>query len=41
LFEQDEFIAALGEPRPYFMPASGTGLGFDDLLESLSWTPLS
>lgn len=41
LFEQDEFTAALGEPRPEFNPAGGTGLGFDELLESLPWTPLS
>ena len=41
LFEQDEFTAALGKPRPDFKPACGTGLGFDELLESLPWTPLS
>lgn len=41
LFEQDEFTAALGKPLPDFKPACGTGLGFDELLESLPWTPLS
>ncbi|MDG1358278.1 MAG: hypothetical protein P8P36_08805, partial [Akkermansiaceae bacterium] len=33
LFEQNEFTAALGAARPSFDPPSGTGLGFDELLE--------
>ena len=41
LFEPDAFSEALGTVGPEFKPAAGTGLGFDDLLEKLSWTPLS
>ena len=41
LFEPDEFTVALGEPGPDFNPSCGTGLGFDELLESLPWKPLS
>ncbi len=41
LFEPDAFIECLGKPSPRFKPASGTGLGFDDLLEELEWTPLA
>ena len=41
LFVPDDFTLALGEPSPYFSPASGTGLGFDELLQSLPWKPLS
>lgn len=40
LFEPDHFSEALGEPSPSFYPASGTGLGFDSLLEQLPWTRL-
>lgn len=44
LFEPDAFTEALGSPGPDFIPpamnGSGTGLGFDELLENLSWTPL-
>ncbi len=41
LFEPNEFTLALGEPRPDFTPPCGTGLGFDELLKSLPWKPLS
>ena len=41
LFEPDPFTEALGEPGPEFHPATGTGLGFDELLKSLKWTPLN
>jgi len=40
LFEQDAFTESLGPPRPDFRVPIGTGLGFDSLLESLSWKPL-
>jgi O-succinylbenzoate synthase len=41
LFEPDAFTEALGPPGPDFHPPAGTGLGFDDLLESLPWEPLT
>ena len=37
LFEKDVFTEALGEVGPHFHVPSGTGLGFDDLLERLPW----
>lgn len=38
LFEGcDPFLARLGPARPDFPRLSGTGLGFDDLLETLAW----
>lgn len=37
LFEADAFGEALGKPSPVFQPASGEGLGFGNLLESLAW----
>lgn len=40
LFEPDAFTEALGPPSPQFRPASGTGLGFDSLLEQLRWKRL-
>jgi O-succinylbenzoate synthase len=40
LFEPDVFTEALGPPGPEFQPAAGTGLGFDQLLEDLSWQAL-
>jgi len=40
LFEKNEFIEALGPWGPEFLPAGGTGLGFDDLLETLPWEKL-
>nr|WP_227021523.1 hypothetical protein [Oceaniferula marina] len=40
LFEPDEFTEMLGRPKPGFSPADGTGLGFDQLLESLPWKRL-
>ncbi len=41
LFEPDAFSEALGPPGPEFHAPNGTGLGFDTLLENLSWEPLS
>ena len=41
LFEPDAFSQALGLPGPDFHPPSGTGLGFDVLLENLSWKQLN
>lgn len=38
LFEPDAFAELLGPWQPAFRPPPGTGLGFDDLLESLTWT---
>ena len=40
LFEKNEFIEALGSATPVFTIPEGTGLGFDDLLETLPWTKL-
>ncbi|MDA7536820.1 hypothetical protein N8568_01310 [bacterium] len=40
LFEKDAFIEQLGPVAPQFVPAGGTGLGFDDLLEALPWKKL-
>lgn len=36
----DPFLEGLGPPRPRLQPPPGTGLGWDDLLESLPWKPL-
>lgn len=41
LFAPDAFTECLGTPSPTFSPAAGTGLGFDDLLAALEWTPLT
>jgi len=41
LFEPDPFTVALGKPGPEFYYPAGTGLGFDELLKSLKWTPLN
>ncbi|MBN8459485.1 MAG: hypothetical protein J0M04_16780 [Verrucomicrobia bacterium] len=38
LFEPDAFSEMLGPWSPSFKAPSGTGLGFDDLLEALPWT---
>ncbi|MES2996702.1 MAG: hypothetical protein V4733_07825 [Verrucomicrobiota bacterium] len=40
LFEPSPFSECLGRWQPEFTPAPGNGLGFDDLLEQLSWTAL-
>ncbi len=40
LFEANAFTEALGVPGPDFYSPAGTGLGFDHLLEDLSWKPL-
>lgn len=40
LFEPDAFTEALGKPEPEFHRPAGTGLGFDELLEPLSWKRL-
>ena len=39
LFEPSAFSACLGPPSPRFTPPPGTGLGFDDLLRKIPWTP--
>jgi O-succinylbenzoate synthase len=38
LFEPDPFIEAMGPWTPGFHAPLGTGLGFDDLLDTLPWT---
>lgn len=38
--DADPFIAAMGPPVPILVPPPGTGLGFDDLLPTLAWSPL-
>lgn len=40
-FAEDEFFEQIGVDRARYDPASGTGLGFDDLLENLPWKPLA
>jgi O-succinylbenzoate synthase len=40
LFEPDAFTGLLGPWSPVFNPPPGHGLGFDDLLEELPWSPL-
>jgi len=40
LFEPDAFAEMLGDWSPAFEPPPGHGLGFDDLLDELSWSPL-
>ncbi len=39
-FEKDAFFERLECDGPRLLPPGGTGLGFDDLLESLPWKPL-
>lgn len=41
LFEPDEFSERFGRWGPEFRSPGGTGLGFDDLLESLDWELVS
>lgn len=41
LFQPDAFSQALGLPGPDFHPPTGTGLGFDALLENLPWKQLN
>jgi O-succinylbenzoate synthase len=40
LFEGDAFCDAMRAEGPCLLPAEGTGLGFDELLESLRWERL-
>lgn len=40
LFEENEFSEILGGPSPVFPAVPGLGLGFDDLLDRLSWKKL-
>ena len=40
LFEPNPFTEALGKSEPDFHSPAGTGLGFDELLQSLPWKPL-
>ncbi len=39
-FEADPFFDRMETEGPRLLPVEGTGLGFDDLLEELSWTAL-
>lgn len=41
LFEPDSFFERLRCEGPRLLPPAGTGLGFDDLLDKLPWTPLN
>jgi len=41
LFEPDAFTEAVRSAGPQLLPPAGTGLGFDALLESLSWQRIS
>lgn len=41
LFKPDAFTEMLGEVGPTFRVPEGSGLGFDDLLEKLSWKRLT
>ncbi|MFT4176326.1 MAG: hypothetical protein QM627_06685 [Luteolibacter sp.] len=40
LFEPNEWTEALGPWTPEFHPPEGTGIGFDDLLDTLPWSRL-
>lgn len=40
LFEPDAFTEWLGPWLPVFQPPAGNGLGFDELLDALPWSPL-
>lgn len=40
-FEPDPFFEQLGTDGPRLLPPAGTGLGFDELLESLPWKRLT
>ncbi|TAG10645.1 MAG: hypothetical protein EAZ42_02965 [Verrucomicrobia bacterium] len=40
IFKPDAFTEALGPWSPNFQVPAGTGLGFDDQLHALPWTPL-
>lgn len=40
-FESDPFFDRVRTAGPILMAPEGTGLGFDDLLEDLSWAPLT
>lgn len=39
--DSDPFVATLGPPKPVLDIPSGSGLGFDGLLESLTWNRLT
>jgi O-succinylbenzoic acid--CoA ligase len=41
LFEPDAFIQAVRSDGPQLLPAEGTGLGFDTLLDALPWQRLT
>lgn len=41
LFEPDPFFARIRANGPNLLPAEGTGFGFDDLLEKLTWKKLT
>ena len=41
LFEPDSFSEQLGTEGARLVPPTGTGLGFDELLETLPWKPLT
>jgi len=41
LFESDDFFDQLSHDETRLMPPSGTGLGFDELLQQLPWKPLT
>lgn len=40
LYCKTAFSELMGTPSPVFPPLSGTGLGFDDLIESIRWEKL-
>ena len=40
LFESDEFFEAIESKGPKLMAPGGSGLGFDDQLDRLSWKKL-
>lgn len=40
VYEPGPFSERIGAAGPRMLPPAGTGLGFDDLLESLTWEPL-
>ncbi len=41
LYEPDAFLERVESDGSRLLPPAGTGIGFDDLLESLAWTTLT
>ena len=40
-YKPSEFFGRILTTGPYFSGVNGTGVGFDDLLQRIEWTPIS